>query len=901
MAITNALIKAGQSALTKGTEKAIEKATQSAITKAVTDTANKAVTKAITRSLTGAGISSLSPKAGSTLDGILGRSSGLVLPETKIVPKSLYERSGGKYNTIGDAMSDLDYSLADIKSDKTLSKKNLDLLDKNTREIADINNSALDAVGATAKSNLPMLNRDQYYEETLGRVGKNGVMSADVPDYMQSHLSNPKDAGGAFARGSNDEILRDLFQDQTSPISELYDRYDKLASSGNANEIFTPENVDQAIELANYDNSGAGDAITQDFADRAFGNKRDIAVSGGSSPAKKVKVSRPTADMGVEEAVAETTNPIADFTPNVIEPKTATGGAGRGNGGGTPTATASPDYGGLGDSGFNVHLKDGRDIDIKLKQPMSKDQIKRNRAIRNLDDAWAKGLNATKKQYGEVVAKSKSAYKGYKTPAEMARLNGISLDNINETPQAVIDAFEKRKLNIEKYAEDRGVNVKLDNLDLTNIEPATKATMKMQGIDPDKIKYTGVASPLEAETLYKDLRNRAMKTTDGDRAVAYNTLADYVRNQIDNTMDNLNIDFSAEMSDALGEALGQNADRRYLRGIATNKNLKFSDLRREQADWIKVGNLSGNPIKEEPTINVFGINTGARNPFTAGADKIKEKIYERQAYGAGGGNMGGGSVPPLGGSGAENNINFETVSGGRAGTLGNLLGKAKTAGLVGAGVLGGMMLGGGGGGGSAGGSSDFANMYNPNMGTEAEPEIDPYQTLTIGGYTYDQLEAGYTAALMAGDTDAAKLIANMMGMLDDKVDRYYTTQKNNSTSSSSSSSSNSGAIAGKQKAALNVLSGLMNNYQAQGPIGGRFTQFMNTITGGGYNPAVSAYDSGASGSLGTIIKALGDTGALSEGDQKRALELLPKTTDSEEAAKMKYQQLIQILQGAGAQ
>jgi hypothetical protein len=178
------------------------------------------------------------------------------------------------------------------------------------------------------------------------------------------------------------------------------------------------------------------------------------------------------------------------------------------------------------------------------------------------------------------------------------------------------------------------------------------------------------------------------------------------------------------------------------------------------------------------------------------------------------------------------------------------------------------------------------------MGAETEPEIDPYQTLTIGGYTYDQLENGYTAALMAGDSDAAKLIANMMGMLDDKVKRYQDAKE--------SSSSGSG-VAGKQRAALNVLSGLMQNYSAQGPIGGRFTQFMNAITGGGYNPAVSAYDSGASGSLGTIIKALGDTGALSEGDQKRALELLPKTTDSEQAAKMKYQQLIQILQGAGAQ
>jgi hypothetical protein len=252
--------------------------------------------------------------------------------------------------------------------------------------------------------------------------------------------------------------------------------------------------------------------------------------------------------------------------------------------------------------------------------------------------------------------------------------------------------------------------------------------------------------------------------------------------------------------------------------------------------------------------------------------------------------MGGGSVPPTGGSGAENNINFETIAGGRTGTLGNLLGKAKNAGLVGAGVLGGMMLGGGGGGGSNGGSSDFANMYNPNMEDETEPEIDPYQTLTIGGYTYDQLENGYTAAMMAGDSDAAKLIANMMGMLDDKVKRYQDAQDSGKSD-----------IAAKQKAALNVLSGLMSNYQAEGPIKGNITGFLNAITGGGYNPNAYAYSTGAEGSLGTVIKALGDTGALSEGDQRRALELLPKTTDSEQAAKMKYQQLIQILQGAGAQ
>lgn len=904
MAVTNAIIKAGEKALTKGSEKAIEKATTKAITKATEQAVNKAITKSVTRGLTGAGMSSLAPKAGSTLDGILGRSSGLTLPETKVAPISIASEAekvfpGENISTIGGMINKFKGSNLDkIYKNKGLSKESYDTIRNGAREIAEINNplEQLNTYGVSSKSNLPTLNRQQYYEDTIGSLRrpdgtKNPYVSGrDVPDYMKNHLANDTQVG-------NDKILREFFgdHDNSKDLNELYEMYENLAQGPNASEIYTPENIDAGIQLMGEE----GKKAEQDFAERLFRGKKDIAISGGSSPAKNVKVSRPKSTLGVEDAVAETNAPIADFTPNIIEPKTATGGAGMGNGGGTPTTTASPDFGGLGDSGFNVRLKDGKDIDIKLKQPLGKSEIKRNRAIRNLDDEWAKGLNATKKQYGEVVAKSRSAYNGYKTPAEMARLNGISLDNINETPQAVVDAFEKRKLNIEKYAEDRGVNVRLDNLDLTNIEPATKATMKMQGIDPDKIKYTGVASPLEAETLYKDLRNRAMKTTDGDRAVAYNTMADYVRNQIDNTMDNLNIDFSAEMSEALGEALGQNADRRYLRGIATNKNLKFSDLRREQADWIKVGNLSGNPMKKEPTINIFGVDTGVNNPLSSGAEKIKEKIYERQAYGAGGagGNNTGGGVPPLGGSGAENNINFTTVGGG-TGTLGSLLGKAKSAGLVGAGILGGMALGGGGGG-SSSGSTDFASMgYNP-MVAEPTEEIDPYETMTIGGYTYNDLEAGYMAAIQAGDSDAAKLIQNMMGMLDDKVSRYYTTQKNSSSSSSSSSSS--GSIAGKQKAALNVLSGLMQNYQSQGPIGGRFTQFMNALTGGGYAPGIAAYDSGAQGSLGTIIKALGDTGALSEGDQRRALELLPKTTDSEQAAKMKYQQLIQILQGAGAQ
>lgn len=886
MANPNALIKLGEKALTKGSEKAIEKATTKAVTKATTEAVKDATTKAIVKGVANAGTKALAPKAGSALDGIIGRSSGITLPEPKIASKSLSDWSEGEYKDIVDVLKDMpDYTLKDIKNDKNLSKKNLDILKKAGEEGSYLNSLQYDQYELKNKSNLPKLNREQYYYDTLGDIKGKYVSAEDVPDYMQSHLSNDVDK----ARG-NDSILRDLFRDDNASLSELYDRYDELAQGANQNAVYTPENIELGLGL---EDKKTRDALTQDFADRAYGGKRDIDVSKVSTGAKNVKISRPKAETGAmvpaqSEAVA-TSPEFADNIASMKDKLGSTGGSGAGMGGnvGGGTTTELP-----GSDGFNVKLKNGENIDISLKQPMSKSEIKKSRAVRNLDDGWAKGLNATPTQYRDVVAKSKSVYKGYKTPAEMARLNGISLDNINEAPQQVVNAFEKAKQNIEKYAEDRGVNVSLENLDLSNIEPATKATMKMQGIDPDKIRYTGVASPTEAETLYKDLRNRANRTTDGDRAVAYNTMADYVRRQIDNTLDNLNIDFSYEMSNALGEALGKDADRRYLRGIAENKNLKFSDLRREQADWIKIGNLAGRPIKEGPTVKIFGTDTGIPNPLTSGAERLKEKFYERQAYGAGGaggagGNIGGGNVPPIGGSGAENNINFEGAGGG-TGTLGGLLGRAKNGGLVGAGVLGGLMLGGGSDGGSGG-----SNGFNvPNMEQDnAQPEIDPYTDLTIGGYNYEQLEAGYVAAMQAGDTDAAKMISNMMGMLDEKVKRYNDAKEKSGGSGTAS----------KQKAAMNVLSGLMQNYQAQGPIGGRATQLLNTLTGGSYNPAVSAYDSGSAGALGTIIKALGDTGALSEGDQKRALELLPKTTDSEAAAKMKYQQLMQILQGAGAQ
>jgi hypothetical protein len=882
MANPNALIKLGEKALTKGSEKAIEKATTKAVTKATTEAVKDATTKAIVKSVANAGTKALAPKAGSALDGIIGRSSGITLPEPKITPKSLSDWSEGEYKDIVDVLKD-DYTLKNIKNDKNLSKKNLDILKKAGEEGSYLNSLQYDQHELSNKSNLPKLNREQYYYDTLGDIKGKYVSAEDVPDYMQSHLSNDVDK-----RRGNDSILRDLFRDDEASLSELYDRYDELAQGANQNAVYTPENIELGLGL---EDKKTRDALTQDFADRAYGGKRDIDVSKVSTGTKNVKISRPKAETGAmvpaqSEAVA-TSPELADDIASMKAKLGSTTGSSSGMGGnvGGGTATEMP-----GSDGFRVKLKDGRTTNIKVG-PEAVGSSRQQRAFRKLDDMTAKGMNANAKQYRNVVGKSGSIDGHYKTIAERMRAEKIDQANVSQKAQAALSLREDIKQQGLQYAEANGVTLNLAGIDNTvGLSSAQKKKLSELGLGLDQMLGSSPeVTPTQAEEIYKILRDYAYKWSDSSDAItsvagsACKKEADAVRDIIDNAMDNINVDYKTAL---LEEAAKNGEDPTYLRKLAGKKDFKFSDLRKDQSDWITINDLAGNKIKDEPTLNMFGVDTGMKNPFTAGAEKLKEKIYERQAYGGGAGGAGAGGGR-FGGSGAENSINFEGAGGG-TGTLGGLLGRAKNCGLVGAGVLGGLMLGGGSDGGS-GGSNGF-NVPSMEQNND-QPEIDPYTDLTIGGYNYEQLEAGYVAAMQAGDTDAAKMISNMMGMLDEKVKRY----------NDANEKSGGSGTASKQKAAMNVLSGLMQNYQAQGPIGGRATQLLNTLTGGSYNPAVSAYDSGSAGALGTIIKALGDTGALSEGDQKRALELLPRTTDSEAAAKAKYQQLMQILQGAGAQ
>lgn len=199
-------------------------------------------------------------------------------------------------------------------------------------------------------------------------------------------------------------------------------------------------------------------------------------------------------------------------------------------------------------------------------------------------------------------------------------------------------------------------------------------------------------------------------------------------------------------------------------------------------------------------------------------------------------------------------------------------------------------------------SEEYINalLYGTPLPTGSDA-VAPSQLLN--GYSLDDYRNAYVAALLDGNTYMANIYKNIMEQfdnsddIDSQLDRQYK-QLQIQQLQQKIKSANSSATTGdaKKAAALNTLQSLMSNYEAQGPIVGRITGLLNDISGGAYNPSVYAYESGAKGSLGSIIKALGDSGALSEGDQQRALNLIPSTNDSPAAARRKYQQLMNILQ-----
>lgn len=506
-------------ALTKSGTKAVSKTATKALTKAVEDVATKAATKALTKAgtkaLTGAGVSTLAKGAGSTLDGILGRSSGLTLPNA--TPKTLSDYFGSKNKTAYDLVANGEIEPSDLpalKDDGRLTAKEL----KNLKDgaISFGRENQMNAFGGTTvynKSQLPKIRTSDYIEAT-GNRGK------DIPKEMRPFLS---ENGRPLGVADWAETFPDLRGEEggfAGTYDDILAQYESLINAPKANEFYTPDNLAGYL----YTNEDANNRLGQAVLD-SMGDKKTIPVEKGSvSRGLKVDVKRPTAmDMkrpkansgmeGVSASVEETGNPALQSEINDLRGRI--GGYGGGNvGGGTTTQIPGSD-------GFNVRLKNGETTNIQIA-PESLGSTKQQRAVRNLNDMTAKSMNASNKQYQKIVGKSGSIDGHYKSVAERMRAEKIDQANVADKAQSALALREDIKQQGLRYAEKNGVTINLSGVDNTiGLSTAQKKKLDELGLGLNNMlgDWSGAVSPVEAENIYKTLRDYAYNWSDSKDAL----------------------------------------------------------------------------------------------------------------------------------------------------------------------------------------------------------------------------------------------------------------------------------------------------------------------------------------------------------------------------------------------
>ena len=511
-------------------------------------------------------------------------------------------------------------------------------------------------------------------------------------------------------------------------------------------------------------------------------------------------------------------------------------------------------------------------IALKGAKKATKSSATQKLALNDFEDyvsGFGKVDKATRKQLlGDYIGGGKM----------WSKLKDMNIDkaNLQDAYNNATRTFGGIQKSLYDYADNAGIKITVGDLMqsgkgkmFTNVQ---KNRLAEVGLDLDDLAKGGVLSAADAEKLYstvRDLGLRYKKSTDATQTVLgkqLSNLADALKTRIDDTISPVSKSFGLkkQLTDALQE-MGDIKRARQIAGM-TDDEIAASMLRKEMQPYMVVKDLIGIEAPKQKNLNIMGTDIGIKNPLPELGKKVGNiplKIQAAMENGLG----DNAKVALAGGAGLLGGLLGASALGGgnnaapaSASTLGSLMGGDAYGGMSGMGGLGGDM------------TAQTAYM------SQAEP--------TLGGYSYDDLENAYVSAIMAGDSGAASVIADMIGMLDSKTKR-----------SESSKSKSSGDA--KAQAGLNTLKELYSLYQsfggAQGVVKGNITNALNTVSGGSYNPAAATFDAVAQGSIGRIVKAMGDSGALSDSDKQNALKMIPKVSDSPALAEQKFQSLYELL------
>ena len=226
------------------------------------------------------------PSRGKYIDSVVDRAKANLPESKKTAAQILYDTTNGEYSNAaemlaGKTMADggmfggyANEALADY-----FPKDLVTAIRNGAREIYG-EQTPFDAYGLNSREGLPLLNRQEYYNDRTGKPGAS-ITSEDIPAYMQDRMRN--DAGKSrYSSEDNESIMRKVFGDNMDK-EEMYDLYEQLAQTTIDPRIYSDDNLGAALAIDPELNRRA----TQILADQT---RKNIAVQGGPALSDTIPV-----------------------------------------------------------------------------------------------------------------------------------------------------------------------------------------------------------------------------------------------------------------------------------------------------------------------------------------------------------------------------------------------------------------------------------------------------------------------------------------------------------------------------------------------------------------------------------------------------------------------------------
>lgn len=440
------------------------------------------------------------------------------------------------------------------------------------------------------------------------------------------------------------------------------------------------------------------------------------------------------------------------------------------------------------------------------------------------------------------------------------------------------------------------------------LEPAQKKTLKKiiesadqqpQGKILDRLAERGEnrAAAIGEADIYdmhkaiQELEGKAYDMTGKGANAARKIIRDYT-GELKKTINEASADVykdADKIADFLKAAEGANLPPKMLQDVAKKlrDGVNYSDVRSMQAPFVIMGQLAKQKKMAPLAGGVMG-NGNFGNPIQQVAQEVIGKPLASTT----------GKLLQRGGRALQlASDNPEALVGGVVGKAKNT---AKNAALAGAGLLALGQLN--------GQNADAASQLSGNSGQlsgaqaaqSQQKELQQAQQLQamqqlmqpskFAGKDRDQIEQAYMAAAADNNPKAVQFYASMLEQLDkkDAMNQKQLAALQKASSSKTSKDDQKKADAAKKAASIETMYKQAGG--AQGPVG-VLNNLLNSATLGMFNPGASAYEANQQALAVALARAAGDSGALSNQDIQGYKSMLPLTTDSPQAAKLKLQNI----------